>query len=431
MVRKPSAISLVVVAAVVIAALVLAIHTPDPGLAPAVAQRQPDASHGEYIFRLADCAACHTKPGGQQLAGGLPLVTPLGTIYSTNITPDRDTGIGNYSLTDFARAVRLGARPDGTRLYPAMPYTSYAKMSDEDVQDLFAYLQKNVAPVSQANPATTLPWPYNMRWTMAYWNAAFLDSSHFTPDASKDAQWNRGAYIVEGLEHCGECHTPRSTTTQKLDNSQKFAGAVLQGWKAYNITSSKSSGVGGWSDESLASYLSTGHAEGHSSASGPMAEAVADSLRFATPDDIHAIVAYLRTVPAIDNAPAIAQNPPAANEEPPPAGLGAQGLGAQVFAGNCANCHDWNGKGAQSPYAALIGSRTVNDPDATNLMAILLSGSRAPLPIQNAFMPPFSRGHTDDELAAVANFVNGYFGNGKAHVTAADVGKARKALAPN
>jgi mono/diheme cytochrome c family protein len=425
MVRRLWAIAGFIIAAAVAAALVIVFHLPNPGISTAVAQRQPDVSHGEYIYRLADCAACHTKPGGQTLAGGLPLVTPLGTIYTTNITPDRETGIGNYSLTDFGRAVRLGVLPDGTHLYPAMPYTAYAKMSDDDLQDLFGYLQKNVTPVSQSAPADTLRWPYNMRWTLAFWNLAFLDSSHFAPDPSKDAQWNRGAYVVEALAHCGECHTPRRST-QNLDNSQKFAGAILQGWKAYNITSSRQSGIGGWSDDALTSYLSTGHADGHSSASGPMAEAIDNSLRYAQADDVHAIVAYLRTIPAIENAVAIAQNPPATTDASP-----ASGLGEQAFAGNCANCHDWNGKGVQSPYADLVGSRTVNDPEATNLIAIVLSGSSAPLPIEHAFMPPFAHGHTDDELAAVANFVNGYFGNGKANVTAADIDKARKSLTPN
>ena len=422
MVRKPWTIALLVLAVAVAAAIVIAIRTPDPGISATAAQRQPDVSRGQYVYELADCAACHTEPGGKTLAGGLGLVTPFGTIYTTNITPDRDTGIGNYSLTDFARAVRLGVRPDSTRLYPAMPYTAYAKMSDEDLQDLFAYLQKDITSVSQTAPANTLEWPFDIRWPMAFWNVVFLDGSHFTPDASKDAQWNRGAYVVEALEHCGECHTPRHVT-QNLDNSQKFAGAVLQGWKAYNITASKQSGVGGWSDAELASYLSKGHADGHSSASGPMAEAVADSLRYASSDDIHAIVAYLRSIPAIENASAIALNPPAAIEAPP-----QPGLGEQVFAGNCANCHDWDGKGVQSPYASLLGSRTVNDPDATNLMAILLTGSNAPLPVEHAFMPPFAHGHTDDELAAVTNFVNDYFGNGTSHVTAADIDKAGKFL---
>lgn len=423
--RKAWGIALLVLAAAVAMAIAIAIRTPDPGISAAIAQRQPDVSRGKYVYALADCAACHTKPGGKTLAGGLGLVTPLGTIYATNITPDRDTGIGNYSVTDFARAVRLGVRPDGTRLYPAMPYTAYAKISDEDLQDLFAYLQKDITPVSQAAPANTLAWPFNMRWPMAFWNVVFLDSSHFTPDASKDPQWNRGAYLVEALAHCGECHTPRRAT-QSLDNSQKFAGAVLQGWKAYNITASKQSGIGGWSDAELASYLSTGHASGRSSASGPMAEVVADSLRNATGDDIHAIVAYLRSIPAIENTSAIAQNPPAATEASP-----QPGLGEQVFAGNCANCHDWDGKGVQSPYGSLLGSRTANDSDATNLMAILLAGSNAPLPVEHAFMPSFARGHTDDELAAVANFVNNYFGNGTAHVTAADIDKARKSLPQN
>ncbi len=421
MVRKLWAVILVIASALA-AALVIAIHVPDPGISPALAQRQPDVDHGKYIYTLGDCAACHTKPGGATLAGGLALKTPLGTIYTTNITPDRDTGIGAYSFTDFARAVRLGVRPDGARLYPAMPYTSYAKMSDEDVQDMFAYLQKDIAPVKQTPPANTLHFPFDQRWTMAFWNVVFLDSSHFKPDPSKDAQWNRGAYVVEALEHCGECHTPRGLA-QNLDNSKKFAGAELQGWKAYNITASKQSGLGGWNDDAVASYLSTGHADGHSSASGPMAEAVDNSLRYATPDDVHAIVAYLRGIAPIDNAPAIAESPPAKNDiSPPPS------LGVQVFAGNCANCHDWDGRGVQSPYANLVGSRTVNDPDATNLVAILLAGSNAPLPVEHAFMPPFAHGHTDDELAAVANFVNGFFGNGTAKVTAADVDKARKAL---
>ena len=211
MVRKLWVV-IIVIAAAVAAAVVIAVRVPDPGLSPALAQRQPDVTHGQYIATLGDCAACHTKPGGKALAGGLPLKTPLGTIYTTNITPDRDTGIGNYSFADFARAMRLGVRPDGARLYPAMPYTAYAKISDEDLQDLFAYLQKNIAPVSQTPPANTVAWPLDTRWPLAFWNVAFLDSSRFTPDPAKDAQSNRGAYIVEGaralrrMPHAAACH---------------------------------------------------------------------------------------------------------------------------------------------------------------------------------------------------------------------------------
>jgi mono/diheme cytochrome c family protein len=420
--RKPWTIAvLAFVAAAAALILAIALHVPDPQISPALAERRADVTHGAYIAVLGDCAACHTAPGGSALAGGLPLSTPLGTVYSTNITPDPETGIGKYSFKDFVRVMRLGVRPEGTRLYPAMPYTSYAKMSDEDLQDLFAYLQQS-SPVDEAGRANPIPWPLSIRWPLALWNIAFLDDSRFVADSFKDAQWNRGAYLVEALEHCGECHTPRHAT-QSLNNSKKFAGAVAQGWKAYNITASPQSGIGGWTDAQLALYLTTGHAEGHSSASGPMAEAIVDSLRYLKPDDIHAIVVYLRSIPPIDNAPAIALNPPAATAEAPPTSLGAQ-----VFAGNCANCHDWDGNGVQSPYAALLGSRTVNDPAATNLSAILLSGSSAPLPAEHVFMPPFVRGHSDDELAAVANFVNGYFGNGTAQITAADFSSARMAL---
>jgi mono/diheme cytochrome c family protein len=179
MIRRPWAITLLVIAAAVAAAVVIAVRVPDPGISPALAKRQPDATHGRYIATLGDCAACHTKPGGKPLAGGLALPTPLGTIYTANITPDRDTGIGTYSFTDFARAVRLGVRPDGSRIYPAMPYTAYAKVSDGDLQDLFAYLQKDIAPVSQTSPANTVGWPLNMRWPVAFWNVAFLDTSRF------------------------------------------------------------------------------------------------------------------------------------------------------------------------------------------------------------------------------------------------------------
>jgi mono/diheme cytochrome c family protein len=242
------------------------------------------------------------------------------------------------------------------------------------------------------------------------------------PDPSKDAAWNRGAYLVEALEHCGECHTPRRVT-QSLNNSRKLSGTVTQGWMAYNITADRQSGIGGWSDAALSQYLTTGHGEGHSSASGPMAEVIVNSLGHVTPDDIRAIVVYLRSMAPIETVPAIAQNPPAVGAAEPSAGLGEQ-----VFAGNCANCHDWDGKGVQSTYADLLGSRTVNDPAATNLMAILLKGSSAPLPAEHVFMPPFWRGHSDDELAAVVNFINGYFGNGTAKIGPADIDLSRKAL---
>jgi mono/diheme cytochrome c family protein len=373
MIRKAWTIALLILAAAVAAAFVIAIRTPDPGISATIAQRQPDVLRGQYVYELADCAACHTKPGGTTLAGGLGLVTPLGTIYATNITPDRDTGIGNYSLTDFVRALRLGVRRDGARLYPAMPYTAYAKISDEDLQDLFAYLQKDITPVSQTAPANTLAWPFNMRWPIAFWNVLFLDSSRLTPDPSKDPQWNRGAYLVEALAHCGECHTPRNPAFG-LDNRRKFAGAAY-GWLAYNITSDRGAGIGSWSDEEVFAYLIKGHTTGRGTASGPMGEVVDYSLSLMEPADIRALVTYLRSIPAIASSEPATIAPPAP-ASPKEGGAVADALGRRVFAQACASCHDWTGVSALSPFATISGSRAVNDPSATNVAQIVISGTR-------------------------------------------------------
>jgi len=408
------------------------LSTAAPGLAqtlaaPAVTQLSPPSAvdpavaGGEYLVRAGDCIACHTAPGGTPYAGGLAFKLPFGTLYSRNITPDVDTGIGSWSDDDFIRAMQQGIAKDGEHLYPAFPYTAYTKLSRDDILAIKAYLF-SLPPAHSVLPENTLSFPYNQRWALTFWNFFFNPDQRLAPDPAQSVEWNRGQYLVEGLEHCGECHTPRRFT-QSLDNSRKFAGTVAQGWMAYNITSDAQSGIGAWSDADLTSFLTTAHADGHSSASGPMAEAIVDSLSYLTPDDIRAIVVYLRSIAPIQTVPAIAQNPPAASGATP-----AAGLGEQVFAGNCANCHNWDGNGAQSPYAALLGSRTVNDAAATNMLAILLSGSHVSLPAEHIYMPPFGKGHSDDELAAVANFVNGYFGDGTATVTPADVDKARKML---
>jgi len=378
-------------------------------------------TRGEYLARAGDCVACHTKPGGAPYAGGLAFKLPFGTLYSRNITPDIDTGIGAWSDEDFLRAMQKGVAKGGEHLYPAFPYTAYTKLSRDDILTIKAYIF-SLVPVRSVPPENNLAFPFNQRWAMMFWNLLFNPDKRFEPDPAQSPEWNRGNYLVEALEHCGECHTPRRIT-QNLNNSQKFAGTVTQGWMAYNITSHLQSGIAGWTDAALTTYLTTGHAEGHSSASGPMAEAIVNSLRYLTSADIRAIVVYLRSIAPIETVGAITQNPPAVSGAKP-----AAGLGAQVFAGNCANCHDWNGKGAQTPYASFLGSRTVNDPAATNIMAIVLSGSKMPLPAEHVFMPPFGRGHSDDEIAAVSNFINGHFGNGTAALTAADVVKARKAL---
>ena len=185
----------------VAAALVYGTSRPAVAVSPALAARQPDITHGEYVAILGDCTACHTAPGGKPFAGGLSFPTPIGTIYSANITPDKHTGMGRYTFSDFIRLMRFGVTPEGTRIYPAMPYTAFAKASDEDLQDLFAFLQQRITAVDQTKRADTAVWPFSMRWPLAYWDLLFLDTSRYTPDPAKRDVWNRGGYLVQGFTH--------------------------------------------------------------------------------------------------------------------------------------------------------------------------------------------------------------------------------------
>ena len=237
---------------------------------------------GEYLARAADCLVCHTAPGGANYAGGLAFPLPFGTIYSTNITPDKDTGIGDYSDRDFIEAVQRGIRSDGAHLYPAMPFTSYTFMTDADALAIKAYLF-SLPSVHAANRSDSLVFPFNQRWAMGIWSLFFSENVRFAPDAAQSPQWNRGAYLAEALAHCGECHTPRNLAFA-LDNRKKFAGAPTAGWRAFNITSDKGSGVGGWLDDELFAYLSTGHASGRGTAAGPMGEAVDESFSGLSPE---------------------------------------------------------------------------------------------------------------------------------------------------
>ena len=231
---------------------------------------------GEYLAKAADCMVCHTMPSGEAFAGGLAFPLPFGTLYSTNITPDNETGIGNYTDQDFLNAVRQGIRKDGARLYPAMPYTSYTFMIDADALAIKAYLFSLPAAQKQ-NQRDSLRFPFNQRWAMIFWSWAFNPNTRFAPNAAKSAEWNRGAYIAEALAHCGDCHTPRNLAFA-LDNRWKFSGAVAAGWRAYNITSDKGTGIGSWSNEEVFAYLVKGHAMGRGTASGPMGEAVVTAL---------------------------------------------------------------------------------------------------------------------------------------------------------
>jgi mono/diheme cytochrome c family protein len=403
-------------------------HGPNPTGVPAFLAGADPVTRGQYLTRAADCVACHTAPGGKPFAGGRAFKLPFGTLYSTNITPDIESGIGGWSDEDFVRALHEGLRKDGEHLYPAFPYPSYTLLARSDVLAIKAYLF-SLKPVRNVPPANDISFPYNQRYLMGFWNLLFNPDQRFRPNTNQTPEWNRGAYLAEALGHCGDCHTPRNLL-QGLSASRKFSGAMIEGWKAYNISPDPMWGIGDWSDPQLADYLSTGHASGRSSAAGPMGEAVDDSLRFIVRDDISALMIYLRSVPPIGDSKdvaAVRALPPqmGAAKAPNPATNGSR-LGLHTFAGACASCHSFDGSGTVSGYASLAGNRSVNDPEAVNLTQVLFEGARLHTPDGSVFMPTFGEGYSDAEIAAVANYVTGRFGTSASAITPDEVAKRRR-----
>jgi mono/diheme cytochrome c family protein len=428
--RAAAIVAVVVVVGIVASASYIfydsSMHAEDKGTRPGPVTAAL-IERGEYLTRAADCAACHTVPNGKPFAGGLPFRLPFGTIYSTNITADRENGIGSWSDDDFVRALHRGVAPGGHYLYPAFPYTSFTAMSRNDTLAIKAYIF-SLAPQHVANKENSLDFPFNQRWGMAFWNLVFLNDRRFAPDPKQSSTVNRGAYLATALGHCGECHTPRNLA-YGVETGHEFAGEVLQGRNAYNITSDKRFGIGDWSDAQLASYLSSGHAEGRGSAAGPMAEAVENSLQYLTPEDVSALVAYLRTTSAQAGGKEsdIAPTPATSSNASAPSPQGPQDeLGRHIFEGACANCHQYRGDGRQTAYASLIGSQSVSDPDGTNLTQIILNGAKYRIKDQNVYMPPFGQAFSDAELAAVANYVIAHFGGKTGHVSPQDVAKKRQ-----
>jgi mono/diheme cytochrome c family protein len=396
----------------------------DPTGVPASIARTSMVERGAYLTRAADCVACHTSGGGKEYAGGLAIRLPFGTLYSTNITPDKETGVGNYSDQDFLDAVRRGVRRDGARLYPAMPYASYSYMTDADVLAIKAYLF-SLPPVHAKAPENTLTFPYNQRWAMIFWSALFNPDTRFAPDSDRSPEWNRGAYLAEALAHCGECHTPRNLAFA-LDNRKKFAGALTAGWRAFNISSDKATGIGGWRDEDLVAYLAIGHADGHGTASGPMGEAVDHSFSQLAQEDIRAVVAYLRTVPPIASPDLPATLAPPAPASHRQGGGTVDARGKMLFEGACVSCHGWTGESPISSFATLTGALAVNDPSGTNVVQVVLSGTKRLTPEHAVSMPAFGSAYSDAEIAALANYVTARFGSKASQVTAQEVAELRK-----
>ena len=374
---------------------------------------------GRYLSVLGDCAACHTAPGGQPFAGGLALQTPFGKLVAPNITPDRETGIGNMTDDEFLAALHDGRGDHGTRLYPAMPYPAYTKMTDDDVLAMRAYFA-TVAPVRNRVISNQLPFPLNIRLSMAFWNAFNFAPGRYQPNLRKSAEWNRGAYIVEGAAHCGTCHTPK-TVLGDDKNEQAFAGATLQGWFAPNITTDSHKGIGGWSKDDLVEYLKTG-TNNWTLASGPMAEAVTHSTARMTDEDISAIATYLKDSGEGGFVP---------KPEPVAASDKAMRAGAAIYKDSCAACHRDTGAGEVHLFPRLAGSALVQSDDPTTLVRMALQGTRAastPTKPTAPAMPAFDWRLNDEQTAAVLTYIRNSWGNAAGPVSSGIVASERMSL---
>lgn len=390
---------------------------------------------GQYLATAADCIACHTAPkGGQAFAGGYGIDSPLGTIYSTNITPSKVAGIGNYSEADFAKAVREGVTPDGTHLYPAMPYASYANMTDADVADLYAYFMHAVKPVDEKPKETALPFPFNIRASMAVWNMMFAGKHPVVLSDDANEELKRGEYLVNTLEHCAECHTPRNVA-MGIDWSKNLSGGEVGSWYAPNITSDKASGIGNWTQEQLVQYLRTGSVPGLAQAAGPMAEAVSNSLQHLSDKDLNSIAAYLKSTKPI----ASAEQSSRANQGQPHSddnqvrGMNVasgeavdQGsVGAIIYSGSCAACHRPNGDGTET-YPQLYHNTATGAVNPNNLISTILYGVDRNVGDKHVLMPGFGPDAyvnqlSYQEVADVTNYVLKSYGNSSVTVTAKDV----------
>jgi mono/diheme cytochrome c family protein len=371
---------------------------------------------GRYLAIAGDCSSCHTMPGsGQPFAGGRPIETPFGVVVGANITPDPETGIGAWSDEAFVRALREGKGRHDEPLYPAMPYPYYTKLTESDALAIRAYLN-TVKPVRNAVVSNKLPFPFDVREGMAAWNALYFRSGEFKPDATKSAEWNRGAYLVEGLGHCGACHTPKSVLGGD-DNAHALQGYALQGWFAANITNDNERGLGGWSVADIAAYLKNGH-NPTTASTGIMGEEITLSSSQMTGADLTAIAAYLKDLPG-QTAPSPT---PVSSSDP------AMVAGSAIYADNCSACHGMDGKGVPYLFPSLAGSPNVRSADPASLIRVLIEGARSVATAGEPTgpgMPSFAWKLNDDQAAAVLTYVRNSWGSSAPAVDPKEVEQAR------
>jgi mono/diheme cytochrome c family protein len=379
-----------------------------PSAALADSDNYVELTRGKALVTAGDCVACHTAPGGTPFAGGLALQTPFGAIMTPNITPDNATGIGSWSADDFARAMHEGKRPGGTRLYPAFPYTYYTKVTRSDSDAIFTYL-RSLEPASNSVNRNTLPFPFNIRTSMAGWNALFFTSGEFKPDPNKSEEFNRGAYLVEGLGHCGACHTPLNAFgANKAD--KYLQGGQVDNWTAPNITNDAQAGLGKWSVDEVVQYLKTGQARG-AIASGPMKDVVENSTAKMSDADLKAMAVYLKERGAAGSP---APGPVAADDA-------RMKMGEAVYVDTCMACHVRNGTGIEHVFPKLSGNTVVNQDDPASLIRIVIAGGRGAATDKwptGPAMPSLGFRLNDEQVAAVVTYVRNSFGNAATPVTA-------------
>jgi len=385
------------------------------------AEPKTQISRGEYLARAGDCIACHTVPGGNLFAGGRPMPTPFGTLYSSNITPDRVTGIGKWSANDFYAMMHTGRSPDGGLLYPAMPFGAYTKITRIDADAIFAFL-RSVAPVHAVNKPHDLRFPYNNRSLILGWRTLYFTEGEYQPNNAKSKQWNRGAYLVQGLGHCAMCHTAINALGGSSE-SKSFQGGLIpmQNWYAPSLTSDKEAGLGDWSLAEISEYLRHGVSQ-RGAVYGPMAEVVSDSLQYLTDEDVLAMSIYLKSLAEG------AQSEPAANTMPVEENSLLMHLGKTVYDGQCTNCHGASGAGQPPRYPQLAGNQSIQMQSAVNPIRMVLNGGFPPGTVGNPMpygMPPFAQTLSDDEVAAVVTYIRCSWGNHGTAISAREANELR------
>ncbi|MDR3444309.1 MULTISPECIES: cytochrome c [unclassified Dyella] len=373
---------------------------------------------GHYLAIAGDCASCHTAQGGERFAGGRVLPTPFGNIPSPNITPDGDTGLGEWSFEDFWQALHSGKGRHGEFLYPVFSYTSFTKVTRDDALAIFAYLQ-SLAPVHAPAQAPTLEFPYSVRNSLKAWRALYFHEGEFQRDASKSDAWNRGAYLVQGLGHCNECHAPRDSLGGQQGSASLAGGQIpAQNWYAPDLSMQANGGLAGWSEQDIVDLLKTGQSA-RGTAFGPMAEVVAQSTQHMHEDDLRAMATYLQSLPPRTAAVTT-------TSELDTRAILAQG--AKVYAERCADCHGKDGNGAAGIYPPLNGNSSVNEPTGINATRVVLLGGFAPVTEGNArpySMPPFAQQLSDADVAAVVTYIRQSWSNKASIVMERDVAQNR------